>query len=544
ALLFVPSGKRGDYEGKTGWQYFAKVYEGRFVNEITPTTSEYKDMTFISVDKGDGAAQPHTAILAKSKTSTEDVVIPGSVILDDVSYAVAEIDKSAFSSSSNLKNITIPEHVTKIGDGAFSTCTQLTNIICKVEEPISISSSVFPDVPAALYVPDKEKYSSSSAANWNTFSPMYNGERGVGTNDVLNLTYEYATGEQDARLIKGASTVADVTIDSYVPKTEGKKVTAIAASAFTSSKNLTTLVIPEGVETIGAGAFKGCGSLQKLTLPSSLKEIGEEAFADSKKLSVIYCGMGVSETETLFSINSNVFSSEITPTIYIPLGDEVLDAYKMTSGWDRFAANYVTGEKLNGSDEKYPSMVFEYLTGYGTATLIKVNAPVPDDKTISIPEKITIDNGEYTVTAVGGNVFKDNEDKSKIEKLVISDAITKIGDNAFQGLNGLQTVTFSSKSKLSSIGVSAFSGVSKLEELHLPSGVETIGTSAFQSCSSLKKVWLPANLTEIGKQAFDGCSKLTHVSIDAMTLPSTSSEFVPENSSALLFVPSGKRGDY
>jgi hypothetical protein len=189
-------------------------------------------------------------------------------------------------------------------------------------------------------------------------------------------------------------------------------------------------------------------------------------------------------------------------------------------------------------------MVFEYLTGYGTATLIKVNAPVPDDKTISIPEKITIDNGEYTVTAVGGNVFKDNEDKSKIEKLVISDAITKIGDNAFQGLNGLQTVTFSSKSKLSSIGVSAFSGVSKLEELHLPSAVETIGTSAFQSCSSLKKVWLPANLTEIGKLAFDGCSKLTHVSIDAMTLPSTSSEFVPENSSALLFVPSGKRGDY
>ena len=543
AVLFVPSGKRDVYEDKTGWQYFAKVYEGHFVGEFTPSTSDYKDMTFICVENGAGEDLTRSAILSKSKTSTSDVVIPSSVTLDDVSYAVTEIDNSAFSSSNNLKNLTIPESVSKICDNAFATCTQLTNIICKVEEPISISSSVFPNVPAALYVPNTEKYSSSSGVNWNVFSPMYNGERRIGTNDVLNLTYEYATGEQEARLIKSASTATELEIDKLVPGTDGKKVTAIAASAFASSKNLTTLVIPEGVETIGAGAFKGCGSLQKLTLPSSLKEIGEEAFADSKNLSTIYLGM---EADALFAINSNVFSSEITPTIYIPLGDEVLAAYKTTSGWDRFAANYVTGDKLNGSDPNYPSMVFEYLTGYGTATLIKVNAPVPDDKTISIPEKITIDNGEYTVTAVGENVFKDNEDKSKIEKLVFSDAITKIGDNAFQGLNGLQTVTFSSKSKLSTIGASAFSGISKLEELHLPSGVETIGTSAFQNCSGLKKVWLPSSLTSIGEKAFTGCTNITHVCSD-ISSPSPINENVftlNANNTATLFVPVGEKMNY
>ena len=216
-VLFVPTGKRDEYEGEPGWQYFAKVYEGHFVDEITPKTVDYENQTFICLTSGYGDDVENTAILTKSKTTTEDVKIPQTVQSDGVPFTVTDIDNSAFSGSSNLKNLTIPETVVKIGESAFATCTQLTNIICKVESPVSISSTVFPKVPAALYVPNKEKY--AAAANWNAFSPMYNGERRTGTNDVLNLTYEYATGEQEARLIKGASTAAEVTIDSYVPGT-------------------------------------------------------------------------------------------------------------------------------------------------------------------------------------------------------------------------------------------------------------------------------------------------------------------------------------
>ena len=538
ALLFVPKGKTSVYEGKTGWQYFAKIYEGRFVDEITPSTSTYKDMTFICVENGQGEDMTRTAILTKSKTSTEDVVIPASVTAKDITYIVTEIDKSAFASSNNLKNITIPEKVEKIGDNAFATCTQLNNIICKAETPSAINSTVFPNVPAALYVPNKQKYAAD--ANWNVFSPMYNGERRVATNDVLALTYEYATGEQGARLIKGAPTVADVTIDNIVPGTD-KKVTVIAASAFSSSKNMTNLIIPENVETISAKAFKGCTALETLTLPSTLKEIGEEAFADSKSLTNIYSDVVAAD---LFEINTNVFSSTITPTIYIPLGDDNLEAYQTTAGWDRFKNNYVTGEKLNGIDDNYPTMVFEYLTGKGTATLIKVTPTGSNTKQITIPSEITIGGTKYSVTAVGDNAFKDNTDKAKIEKLEIGENIAKIGDNAFQGLTGLQTITFATNAKLTNIGAYAFSGSSKLEELRLPASVNTIGTSAFQGCSSLKKIWLPANLAEIGKQAFDGCNKITHVSSDALSLPTSVSELVPANSSALLFVPKGKTAAY
>ena len=530
ALLFVPKGKTAVYEGKTGWQYFAKIYEGHFVDEITPSTSTYKDMTFICLADADGK----TAILTKSKTSTDDVIIPASVSIDDDIYLVTEIDKSAFSASTNLKNITIPENVTKIGDYAFASCTQLTNIICKVENPIAISSTVFPNVPAALYVPNKQKYAAD--ANWNMFSPIYTGERRVAANDVLNLTYEYATGEQTARLIKGASTAADVTIDNIVPGTD-KKVTVIAAQAFSSSKNLTNLVIPENVETIGAAAFKGCTAMKTLTLPSTLKAIGEEAFADSKALTTIYSNIVAAD---LFEINTNVFSSEISPTIYIPIGNENLKAYQTTPGWDRFKNNYVVGDKDSGIDENYPMMTFEYLTGYGTATLIKVAAPVPEDKTITIPAEVTINKGTYKVTAVGDNVFKDNTEKTKVEKLEIGENVTKIGDNAFQGLTGLQTVKFAEKARLTAIGAYAFSGNTKLEELHLPASLENIGTSAFQGCTSLRKIWLPANLAAIGKQAFDGCSKITHVCSSILSPSSISDDVfsIADKNTATLFVPS------
>ena len=135
-----------------------------------------------------------------------------------------------------------------------------------------------------------KRLSAKSDVNFDAYSPIHNGERKVVKNDAKGLIYEYATGEQYATLINGASTTSDLEIDDKVPGTS-KKVTAIAAQAFIISKNLATLVIPEGVETIGAGAFKGCSVLKTLTLPSTLQEIGEEAFADSKSLSVIYCGI-------------------------------------------------------------------------------------------------------------------------------------------------------------------------------------------------------------------------------------------------------------
>ena len=57
-----------------------------------------------------------------------------------------------------------------------------------------------------------------------------------------------------------------------------KGVESIGNYSFGGCKSLTAVALPEGVKSIGTGAFSGCTSLESVTLPSSLTSIGEIAF--------------------------------------------------------------------------------------------------------------------------------------------------------------------------------------------------------------------------------------------------------------------------
>lgn len=70
-----------------------------------------------------------------------------------------------------------------------------------------------------------------------------------------------------------------------IPASAG--ITEIAASAFYANKDVTSVVIPEGVEIIGNRAFENCENIEKITLPYSLTEIGGNAFASIMGLSEI-----------------------------------------------------------------------------------------------------------------------------------------------------------------------------------------------------------------------------------------------------------------
>ena len=63
--------------------------------------------------------------------------------------------------------------------------------------------------------------------------------------------------------------------DVVIPASAG--ITEIAASAFYGNKDVTSVVIPEGVEFIGNRAFEYCENIEKITLPYSLTEIGGNA---------------------------------------------------------------------------------------------------------------------------------------------------------------------------------------------------------------------------------------------------------------------------
>lgn len=65
--------------------------------------------------------------------------------------------------------------------------------------------------------------------------------------------------------------------DIVIPASLGVK--EIAANAFGNNTDITSVVIPEGVEVVGYWSFRNCTSLESVTLPYSLTTLAEHAFS-------------------------------------------------------------------------------------------------------------------------------------------------------------------------------------------------------------------------------------------------------------------------
>lgn len=124
--------------------------------------------------------------------------------------------------------------------------------------------------------------------------------------------------------------------------------------------------------------------------------------------------------------------------------------------------------------------------------------------------------------------------KTKIEKVVIGDGITRIGDYAFvytdklkevkigksveaigayafDSCIGLKTITLGDK--VEKIEIGAFYNCTALKEVNLGKAIKEVGTAAFLSCSSLKKIDLKEGVQRIGDSAFDKCKALEQVTL-------------------------------
>jgi hypothetical protein len=92
----------------------------------------------------------------------------------------------------------------------------------------------------------------------------------------------------------------------------------------------------------------------------------------------------------------------------------------------------------------------------------------------------TWDEGTKTLTVNSNPGFQAYANKAEIENLVISDAVTSIGNYAFYGCSGLTSIT-------------------------IPNSVTSIGNRAFMDCSNLTSITIPSSVTSIGADAFYNC---------------------------------------
>lgn len=199
---------------------------------------------------------------------TGEIIIPNSVMYNNISYDVTSIGRKAFWWCSKLTKIVIPNTVTTIEDEAFAYCMGITD----VDIPNSITNI------GMLAFRDCTGLTTITVGNSVTSIGDYAFQ---GCNVLESVTIPNSVTTIGVGLFSVCSGLKSVAI--------GNSVTAIERDVFFWCSNLKNVTIPNSVTSIGAFAFYGCENLATLSIPHSVTSIGEEAFSGCKNMDHVYC---------------------------------------------------------------------------------------------------------------------------------------------------------------------------------------------------------------------------------------------------------------
>lgn len=99
-----------------------------------------------------------------------------------VPETVTEITDLAFAACDNLKSVTLPEKLSKLGDKVWDGCNAIEKVICKNAEPVVADNDLFTMdtyFNATLYVPKGSKSKYESTAPWKNFYDIFEDATGA-----------------------------------------------------------------------------------------------------------------------------------------------------------------------------------------------------------------------------------------------------------------------------------------------------------------------------------------------------------------------------
>lgn len=124
---------------------------------------------------------------------------------------------------------------------------------------------------------------------------------------------------------------------------------------------------------------------------------------------------------------------------------------------------------------------------YGSNT-VSVTGFDNSTKDVVIPEKITLNGNDYSVTAIIDTVFQGNTD---IISINIPGTVKVTNPNSFMNCSSLKNITLNEG--IEDIVASTFQGTA-VEEIKLPKSLTTIRKYAFNGCLNLKDVYIYSDL--------------------------------------------------
>ena len=444
--------------------------------------------------------------------------------------SVTSIGAYAFGNCTSLPIVTIPEGVTSIGTGAFSNCSSLTSVT----------------IPSSVTSIGKYIFSGCSALN-SVIIPegviSIGNHAFDGCGGLTEVTIPSSVAKIGDYAFNGCSRLVRVNISdlaawccitigdiSYYPDLDRMDVDyasnplSYAHHLYIDGKEVTNLIIPEGVYSINYNTFSGCSGLTSLTLSSSVTSIGDKAFYDCSGITSLTIPASVT------SIGKNAFVGiKNIETISIPK-DVNSDIVSLVNGCTKLTDIYYGGSKAQWANirSKFKDSVIDnarlhYAEAYpvtgGNIYFDKAAGAITyyegNITSLVIPEKID----GVAVCSIDRLVFKGC---GSLMSVTIPASVTSIGTDAFYGCSKLETINVNGKNPV----FASYDGVlftkNKKEMLlcpnarsgsyTVPKGVTNIG-EAFRNCKSLTSVIIPEGVNSIAIYAFRGCWALTSVTI-------------------------------
>ena len=212
---------------------------------------------------------------------------------------------------SKLKCVHIGPHVTRIEDGAFACCINLTHVQlneglqiigeCAFDGCVSLRSLTLPSTVTEL--------GDSAFTGWLgawAFS---------GCRSLVEVQLNEGLRTIGLGAFVGCTKLRSVTLPSTV--------TTLCQRVFYYCENLAEVRLNEGLQTIRKYAFSGCTALRSVTIPSTVTKLGKFVFWECYNLAEVHLDEGLKSIRELAFQDCTALRSVTIPSTVTKLGTDV-----------------------------------------------------------------------------------------------------------------------------------------------------------------------------------------------------------------------------
>ncbi len=293
------------------------------------------------------------------------------------------------------------------------------------------------------------------------------------------------------------------------------------------NNTVTSVVIPDGVETVDKYAFYNCKLLKKVTLPDTCKTVGAYAFYHNSVLEDINLDhvkvIANSAFQDCERLNCDALGGINLSNVNV-IGDNAFTGCKMLTAID------LADLRRSGKE------AFKDCTKLATVRLGERSRLA-----VSVFENTAIQNITIYSDTIPDGAF---QNCTKLTSVTIRNDITYLGTKAFQGCTRLNEVNFGGICE--SMGSNAFYGCTALTVFKMPDCDVTMGDTVFAGSGLKTLIFAPnTHITSLGFATFGNVTGLSFRANESSYYTLTSGILMSKDGKEIvLAAPDAVSGDY